>query len=76
MTSIDNPPAFHPILSTATPDAHLHQALASDFSVATTTSTHLLAHELQAMIMALTGAAPPIPDDASIGTSASTRDPL
>jgi len=54
MTSIDNPPASQPILSTAIPDAHLHQALASDSSVATTSSTQLLAHELQAKILALT----------------------
>jgi len=76
VASIDNPPASHPILSTAAPDAHLHQALASDSSVVTTSSTHLLARELQATILALTGTAPQIPDDASVGTSASTRDLL
>jgi len=75
VSSLDNPPAAQPLLSTALPTATSAPAAADDSSARTTSSTRLQIQQLQAQVQALTGA--PLPtDDSSVATSMSTKELL
>ena len=75
VSSLDNPPAAQPLLSTALPMTTSALAAADDSLVHTTSSTCLQIQKLQAQVQALTGAPPPN-DDSSVGTSMSTKELL
>jgi len=74
VSSLDNPPAAQPLLSTALPTASA-PVVADDSPVRTTSSTRLQLQKLQAQVQALTGAPPPT-DDSPVTTSMSTKELL
>jgi len=73
--AIDNPPPAQPLLSMAVPTLTLALAVNGTSSNRVSNSTHLLVQQLQAQVLAMSGA-PPSANAPLVGTSMSTKDLL